>query len=158
MAVKELANFILLSPIAFNFSLCNSVPTLEASDTSLNSYPLPTLTVGDQRTANLRPAATFESVISNLDFDPRIDFQSRNMAEAQGDVNIRGGIFESTGFQVGAATLFDPQTGHYSTELPIAPEMLSEPKVHTGVDNALRGFNSTAGTCLLYTSPSPRDS
>lgn len=146
MAVKGLSNFILLSPIAFNFSLCNSVPTLEASDTSLNSYPLPTLTVRDQRTANLRPAATFESVISNLDFDPRIDFQSRNMAEAQGDVNIRGGIFESTGFQVGAATLFDPQTGHYSTELPIAPEMLSEPKVHTGVDNALRGFNSTAGT------------
>ena len=146
MTIKGISHFILLLPIAFKFSLCNPVPTIAASDSTLGDYPLPTLTVRTQRTANLRPAATFESVVSNLDFDPRIDFQSRNMAEAQGDVNIRGGIFEATGFQVGAATLFDPQTGHYSTELPIAPEMLREPKVYTGVDNAFRGFNSTAGT------------
>ncbi|MEC8190057.1 MAG: TonB-dependent receptor, partial [Verrucomicrobiota bacterium] len=109
-------------------------------------YTLPTLTVKGQETANIRPATTFESVVSNLDFDPRMDFQSRNMAEAQGDINIRGGIFEGTGIKVGAATLIDPQTGHYTTELPIAPEMLSEGRVYTGAENALRGFNSTAGT------------
>ena len=45
--------------------------------------------------------------------EPRVDLQSRNMAEAQGDVSIRGGIFENTGFRVGSATLIDPQTGHY---------------------------------------------
>ena len=72
--------------------------------------------------------------------------QVRNMAEAQGDLSIRGGTFENTGVQVGSATLLDPQTGHYTTELPIAPEMLSEPKVLTGADNALRGFNSNIGT------------
>ncbi|MBT3665906.1 MAG: TonB-dependent receptor [Opitutae bacterium] len=72
--------------------------------------------------------------------------QSRNMAEAQGDLSIRGGTFENTGIQVGSATLMDPQTGHYTTELPIAPEMLGEPKVLTGADNALRGFNSSVGT------------
>ena len=47
---------------------------------------------------------------------------------------------------IGAVTLIDPQTGHYSTELPIAPEMLTNPKVLTGTNNALRGFNSTSGT------------
>jgi vitamin B12 transporter len=47
---------------------------------------------------------------------------------------------------VGSATLLDPQTGHYTTELPIAPEMLGEPKVLTGTENALRGFNSSVGT------------
>lgn len=107
---------------------------------------LPALTVKGQKTANLRPVTTYESPISNLDFDPRVDMQSRNMAEAQGDLSIRGGIFENTGIQVGAATLLDPQTGHYSTELPIAPEMLSEPIIHTGEGNALRGFNSSVGT------------
>ncbi len=107
---------------------------------------LPALTVKGQKTANLRPVSTYESPISNLDFDPRVDMQSRNMAEAQGDLSIRGGIFENTGIQVGAATLLDPQTGHYSTELPIAPEMLSEPIIHTGAGNALRGFNSSVGT------------
>ena len=99
-----------------------------------------------QETANQRPVTTYETPISNLDFDPRVDMQSRNMAEAQGDLSIRGGTFENTGVQVGSATLLDPQTGHYTTELPIAPEMLGEPKVLTGADNALRGFNSSVGT------------
>ena len=107
---------------------------------------LPEFTIMKQKTANQRPVTTYESLISNLDFDPRVDMQSRNMAEAQGDLSIRGGTFENTGIQVGSATLLDPQTGHYTTELPIAPEMLGEPNVHTGADNALRGFNSSVGT------------
>ena len=107
---------------------------------------LPALTVMGQETANQRPVTTFETPLSNLDFDPRVDFQSRNMAEAQGDISIRGGTFENTGVQVGSATLLDPQTGHYTTELPIAPEMLGEPRVLTGADNALRGFNANVGT------------
>lgn len=107
---------------------------------------LPTLYVDAQQTANELPVSTYETPISNLEFEPRVDLQSRNMAEAQGDVSIRGGIFENTGFQVGAATLVDPQTGHYFAELPIAPEMLDGPNVLTGTDNALYGFNSSVGT------------
>jgi len=107
---------------------------------------LPALSVMAQETANQRPATTYETPISNLEFDPRVDMQVRNMTEAQGDLTIRGGTFENTGVQVGSATLLDPQTGHYTTELPIAPEMLSEPKILTGSDNALRGFNSNTGT------------
>ena len=107
---------------------------------------LPTLVIRGQEKANLRPAMTYESPISNLDFDPRLDIQSRNMTEAQGDISIRGGIFENTGIRVGSATLFDPQTGHYTTELPIAPEMLEGPQIYTGAENALRGFNSNVGT------------
>ena len=107
---------------------------------------LPALTVMGQETANQRPVSTYETPISNLDFDPRVDMQSRNMAEAQGDLSIRGGTFENTGIQLGSASLIAPQTGHYTTELPIAPEMLGEPRVLTGADNALRGFNSSVGT------------
>ena len=107
---------------------------------------VPTLYINAQRTANVLPVSTYVTPVSNLEFEPRVDLQSRNMAEAQGDVSIRGGIFENTGFRVGSATLVDPQTGHYSAELPIAPEMLTRPKVLTGAENGLYGFNSTAGT------------
>ena len=120
------------------------VPTTTEEDSS--SFALPTLVVSGQETANLRPVTTYASPVSNLEFNPRIDFQSRNMAEAQGDVTIRGGIFENTGFRVGSATLVDPQTGHYFAELPIAPEMLTTPDVLVAGDNALYGFNSTVGT------------
>jgi len=107
---------------------------------------LPTLVLKSQETANERSAATYTTPVSNLEFDPRIDLQSRNMAEAQGDITIRGGIFENTGIRLGSATLIDPQTGHYFAELPIAPEMLKPYQVFTGADNALYGFNSTVGT------------
>ena len=130
------------------FSCCLSIYSFVQGDD--NTSELPALTVMGQETANQRPVTTYENPISNLDFDPRVDMQSRNMAEAQGDLSIRGGTFENTGIQVGSSTLLDPQTGHYSTEIPIAPEMLGEPKVLTGADNALRGFNSSVGT-VKYT-------
>lgn len=116
----------------------------------IDLYPIhvkqPTLSLTSQVTANLRPVSTYATAVSSLEFDPRIDFQSRNMAEAQGDISIRGGTFENTGIQVGSATLIDPQTGHYLAELPIAPEMLEPYEVLTGAANALQAFNSTVGT------------
>jgi vitamin B12 transporter len=104
------------------------------------------ITIEGSATANKEPVGTFVSLVSNLEYDPRVDLQSRNMAEAQADVTIRGGIFENTGFRVGSAILLDPQTGHYVSEIPIAPEMLSEAYILTGADNALYGVNSSVGT------------
>ena len=56
------------------------------------------ITVEVSATANKEPVGTFDAPVSNLEYDPRVDLQSRNMAEAQADVTIRGGIFENTGF------------------------------------------------------------
>jgi len=107
---------------------------------------LPELYVNASHTAITEPASTFAAPVSRLELNPQFDLQVRNLAEAQGDVTVRGGIFEGTGFRVGAATLIDPQTGHYSSEIPIAPEMLAGPTLLTGAANSLGGFNSTVGT------------
>lgn len=127
-------------------ALISSTTQAEQTSSAAASVELPTLILKTRATANERAAATFTSPVSNLEFDPRLDLQSRNMAEAQGDITIRGGIFENTGIRLGSATLIDPQTGHYFAELPIAPEMLEPYRVLTGADNALYGFNSTVGT------------
>ena len=74
--------------------------TISFAQESGGNDELPALTVMGQETANQRPVTTYETPISNLDFDPRVDMQSRNMAEAQGDLSIRGGTFENTGIQV----------------------------------------------------------
>ena len=63
---------------------------------------LPDFSVTETRVANPEPAGTFAAPITELRFEPLIDVQTRNLAEAQGDVTIRGGIFENTGFRVGA--------------------------------------------------------
>lgn len=107
---------------------------------------LPAYTIHSVRVANQRPVGVAAAPVSGLRFEPRVDVQARNLAEGQADVALRGGIFENTGFKIGAVSLFDPQTGHYFAELPVAPAMLSAPEILVGAQNALEGFNAGVGT------------
>lgn len=137
-----------VSPALLAFDENNQQTAQQAAQqkNSTATDPIEKIIIKSSTTANTKPVGTFGSPVSNLEYDPRVDLQSRNMAEAQADVTIRGGIFENTGFSVGSATLFDPQTGHYFADIPIAQEMLSSADVLTGVDNALMGVNSSVGT------------
>lgn len=109
-------------------------------------YELPKVTTYSEQVANQTPVGTFAMPVSGLRFEPRVDVQARNLAEGQADVSIRGGVFENTGFKLGALSVFDPQTGHYFAELPVAPAMLELPRVLTGAGNASAGFNAGVGT------------
>ncbi len=75
----------------------------------------------------------------------RVDLQSRGGNRYQSDISIRGGIFEGTSLMIGGMALFDPQTGHYFSEIPLDPAFFGGAFLLTGVDNAVWGFNSTAG-------------
>lgn len=114
-----------------------------AADSDVNL--LPAVTVHSARVANQSPVATFAMPVSALRFEPRVDVQGRNFAEGQADVSIRGGLFENTGFSIGANSLFDPQTGHYFAEIPVAPAMLTSPEILTGAGLAGRALNATTG-------------
>jgi hypothetical protein len=110
------------------------------------------ITVRARRVANAYPAGSFAALPTELRFDPRTELQSRGLAEGQADITVHGGIFENTGLQIGAVTVMDPQTGHYTAGLPLDPALLSAPSLLTGVDNAVRGFNSNVAT-VAYAIP-----
>lgn len=114
---------------------------------------LPDFTVFGSRVANDEPAGTLAMPVSALRYEPRVDVQARNFAEAQADVSLRGGVFESTGVRIGTAAISDPQTGHYVFELPVAPEMLQGPLVVTGLSGAANGFNAATGTVQFGWAP-----
>ena len=122
------------------------IPAVLGAQTAEPAIELPKLSIYSEQVANQAPVATFAMPVSGLQFEPRVDVQARNLAEGQADVAIRGGIFENTGFKLGALALFDPQTGHYFAELPVAPAMLTTPKILTGADNAAGGFNAQVGS------------
>ncbi|MDX2186768.1 MAG: TonB-dependent receptor [Opitutaceae bacterium] len=107
---------------------------------------LPDLWVYSPRVALQEPTATFAMPVTALRFEPIVDVQSRNLAEGQADVAIRGGTFENTGFKLGALSMYDAMTGHYFAEIPVAPQFLGAPTVLTGSENALRSWNATSGT------------
>lgn len=137
-AHSSLLRIAILAPLLATSTLCVHA----AGDI----YELPKFATYSEQVANQTPVATFAMPVSGLRFEPRVDVQARNFAESQADITIRGGIFENTGFKLGALSLYDPQTGHYFAEIPVAPAMLQSPKVLTGTDNALGGFNASVGT------------
>jgi hypothetical protein len=106
---------------------------------------LPAVQVFSDRIANQLPAGTFAMPVSALRYEPRVDLQARGLVEAQSDISIRGGIFESTGVKLGGISLGDPQTGHYLAEIPIAPDMLTVPRILVGSDLALGVSNALSG-------------
>ncbi|MDJ0712344.1 MAG: hypothetical protein QNJ14_18290 [Woeseiaceae bacterium] len=128
-------------PVAFLFALPAKAAERTGADDEITE-----ITVNARRIANTRPAGTYASPATALRFDPLTELQSRGIAEGQSDVTVRGGVFENTGFKVGAVTIMDPQTGHYVAELPIDPAMLSTPAIYKGIDNAVEGFNSAIAT------------
>ena len=119
---------------------------LAAREPPADDEPLAEIEVRASRVANERPAGSYATAATLLRFDPLTELQSRGLPEGQADVTVRGGLFENTGFRIGAVTLMDPQTGHYVAELPVAPAILGRPEVLTGIDSALAGFNSNIAT------------
>lgn len=141
-----MSRFTLLSllSVLHIFLAFNLVLTEELTEDE--PIPLSKVSVEATRIAQPHNIYSFDQAISALRYDPQVDLQERGFGEVQGDVSIRGGIFENSGFEIGAATLFDPQTGHYFAEIPIPAFMLTAPQVLTGVDNAVRSFNSSVAT------------
>lgn len=128
--------------------LVSSSPLPAQEAVADDPYELPVFTTQAPRVANPEPVSTFAMPVSALRFEPLVDVQARNLAEGQADIALRGGVFEQTGFRVGAVSLYDPQTGHYFAEIPVAPMMLGAPHISTGAENAHIGFSAGAGTVV----------
>jgi hypothetical protein len=125
-----------------------SSPAVMSADTtsSADATKIDEISVAARRIANESPASSYASLATALRFDPSSELQSRGIAEGQSDVSVRGGLFENTGFKLGAVTVMDPQTGHYVAELPVDPVFLTRPVILKGVDSAIEGFNSSVAT------------
>lgn len=130
----------------FLFSLLLATAAAETADTTEEAEALAPITVRAERIANIQPASSFEAAATALRFDPQVDLQSRGLPEGQADVTVRGGLFENTGFRLGAVPVFDPQTGHYSVEIPFDPAMLSRPELMLDLDNGVNAFNASVAT------------
>lgn len=119
---------------------------LDSGELAEEAKVLTPITVSARRVANMQPASSFASTATALRFDPQINLQSRGLPESQSDITVRGGLFENTGFRLGAVTITDPQTGHYAVEIPFDPGMLSSPEILTDFSNGLSSFNASVAT------------
>ena len=142
----QIKQHIRASRVIAGAALFGSAALLAESDANEEAtYVLEEFVITEQQGANIMPVTTYDTPVSNLEFNPRIDFQSRNMAEAQGDVTIRGGIFESMGFRIGSATQSTPRLVTTSLRFQ-SHRKCSLSEVLLASENALYGFNTSVGT------------
>ena len=150
-ALNCLGNFIMVAP--FGNRLWPYVLVISLLNTAVwadvrQAVPdeLEETVVLAKRVANDTTATSAPTLATKLRYDPRVEAQSRGAPEGQADITIRGALFENTGLNFGAVTILDPQTGHYTLELPIAPAFLTEARIVTGNDNAYASLNATVGS------------
>src|SRR6476646_11025513 len=62
------------------------------------------------------------SVDELLKYVPGVEVQSRGPLGAQSDISIRGGTFQQVLVILDGIRLNDPNTGHFTSYIPISPE------------------------------------
>lgn len=132
--------------LAILFIISHSAYAEDPQTSFLDDLPTITVEVKASKEERKNPVSAFDAPVSELQVDPLVDLQSRGFPEAQSDITIRGGTFENSGIRLGAAGIFDPQTGHYLSEIPLSTEMLEAPARLSGLNNAFSAFNANAGS------------
>lgn len=91
------------------------------------------------------------SVDELLRYLPGIEVQQRGPMGSQSDFVIRGGTFQQVLVIVDGIRLNDPNTGHFSGNIPIAPSEIDRIEVLKGASSALYGSEAVGGVIHIIT-------
>jgi vitamin B12 transporter len=95
--------------------------------------------------------APVQSINDLLRYVPQVDMRQRGANGAQADISIQGGSFDQTLILLNGINLSDPQTGHYSLNLPIEIESVDRIEVLKGSASRVFGTNAFAGAVNFVT-------
>jgi vitamin B12 transporter len=100
--------------------------------------------------ANMQGSAydALQDIIGNLG---GIDIRRRGPEGVQSDINIRGTTFEQNTLLVDGISMNDPQTGHYTMDLPLTSFDKQDVEILKGPASSLYGANSFGGVINVIT-------
>jgi vitamin B12 transporter len=86
-----------------------------------------------------------------LHFVPGIEVQARGPFGAQSDFVIRGGTFQQVLVILDGNRINDPNTGHFSSYIPIAPAEIDRIEIVKGGSSAIYGSDAVGGVIHIIT-------
>ncbi len=89
-----------------------------------------------------------------LKYIPGIELQQRGPSGSQGDIIIRGSTFQQTLVILDGLRLNDPNTGHFSAYIPIAPSEIDRIEILKGAASAIYGSEAVGGVINIITKKS----
>lgn len=91
------------------------------------------------------------SVDELLRYLPGLEVQSRGPLGAQSDFVLRGGTFQQVLVILDGLRLNDPNTGHFSSYIPIAPAEIERIEILKGASSAIYGSDAVGGVIHIIT-------
>ncbi len=92
-----------------------------------------------------------QSIDELLRFLPGIEMQARGPLGAQSDIVLRGGTFQQVLVVLDGMRLNDPNTGHFSAYIPIAPYEIERIEILKGASSAIYGSEAVGGVVHIIT-------
>ncbi|MCF6241690.1 MAG: TonB-dependent receptor [Bacteroidales bacterium] len=112
------------------------------------------LTLIDKEEISSMPASDISTVLSSA---MSIDVRERGAGGVQADFNMRGGSFEQALVLINGMRINDPQTGHFSLNLPIDANDISRIEILSGPAARIYGNNAFSGAINIITGKSDRN-
>lgn len=91
------------------------------------------------------------SVDELLRYLPGIEVQSRGPMGSQSDIVLRGGTFQQVLVVLDGVRLNDPNTGHFTSYIPIAPAEIDRIEILKGASSAVYGSEAVGGVIYIIT-------
>lgn len=99
--------------------------------------------------------APVQSIQDLLNYVSGIDVQQRGGHGVQADISIRGGSFDQTAILLNGVNLSNPQTGHYSFDIPINLSDIERIEIIYGPSSLTYGASAFSGGINVITIKNP---
>ena len=98
-------------------------------------------------------AAPVTSIQDLLEYAAGVDVRQRGEGGTQADISIRGGTFDQIAVLLNGVNLSNPQTGHYSFDLPVNLSDIERIEIISGPASRIFGASAFAGAINIITKP-----
>ena len=95
--------------------------------------------------------APVTSIQDLLEYAAGLDVRQRGEGGTQADISIRGGTFDQIAVLLNGVNLSNPQTGHYSFDLPVNLSDIERIEIVSGPSSRIFGASAFAGAINIIT-------
>jgi Outer membrane cobalamin receptor protein len=99
--------------------------------------------------------APIQSIQDLLNYSAGVDIQQRGGHGVQADISIRGGSFDQTAILLNGVNLSNPQTGHYSFDIPVNLNDIERIEILHGPSSFVYGASAFSGGINIITKKDP---
>jgi vitamin B12 transporter len=108
------------------------------------------ISVMDQKEIAASPSHSIDDLLEQI---PGVDVRQRGSNGVQADISIRGGSFDQVMILLNGVNITDPQTGHYSLDIPVSLQQIQRIEVLQGSGARIWGPNAFSGAINIITVP-----